>query len=150
MADTSLNENRLGLLIWETCNLWQSKLRFNLKNHNISLNEYLILETIFKLQDINTNISQIEIAKNCSLNTAVVSSKLTFLENKKLIKRQSSDNNRSNKLILTEIGSNLVENLINQIDKEEKIFFEKLNQETFNFTNSLKLLLGKRIRIKAK
>ena len=71
------------------------------------------------------------------------------LKNKKLIKRQSSDNNRSNKLILTEIGSNLVENLINQIDKEEKIFFEKLNQETFNFINSLKLLLGKKIRIKA-
>ena len=98
MADTSLNENRLGLLIWETCNLWQSKLRLKLKNHNISLNEYLILETIFRLQDINPNISQIEVAKNCSLNTAVVSSKLTFLENKKLIKRQSSDNNRSNKL----------------------------------------------------
>ena len=31
----------------------------------------------------------------------------------------------------------------------ENVFFSKLNQETFNFTNSLKLLLGKKIRIKA-
>ena len=27
MADTSLNENRLALLIWQTSNLWQSKVR---------------------------------------------------------------------------------------------------------------------------
>ena len=34
-------------------------------------------------------------------------------------------------------------------DEEEKIF-GKLNNETFNFTNSLKLILGRKIRIKAK
>ena len=52
MADTSLNENRLGLLIWQTSNVWQSNLRRILKEYNISLNEYLILETIFKLSNI--------------------------------------------------------------------------------------------------
>ena len=31
----------------------------------------------------------------------------------------------------------------------ESNIFSKLNEETFNFTNSLKLLLGKKIRIKA-
>ena len=35
------------------------------------------------------------------------------------------------------------------IQKEESYIFSKLNNETFNFTNSLKLLLGKKIRIKA-
>jgi len=35
------------------------------------------------------------------------------------------------------------------LEKEEKLMFEKLKNETFNFTNSLKLLLGKKIRIKA-
>ena len=32
MADTSLNENRLGLLIWQTSNVWQARLRFLLKD----------------------------------------------------------------------------------------------------------------------
>tara|TARA_Y100001970_G_C14214353_1_gene848748 strand:+ start:823 stop:1284 length:462 start_codon:yes stop_codon:yes gene_type:complete len=149
MADTSLNENRLGLLIWQTSNIWQSNLRNILKDYDISLNEYLILEAIFKLYKTNKNISQIVITKNTSIVTSVVSTKLTILEDKKFIKRLYSGNNRSKKIALTKNGSDLVENLINNIERIEKNFFEKLNQETFNFTNSLKLLLGKKIRIKA-
>ena len=149
MADTSLNENRIGLLVWQTSNVWQSNLRKLLKDYNISLNEYLILETIFNLDKINKNISQIAISKNTSIVTSVVSSKLTFLEDKKFIKRLYSGNNRSNKITLTKNGYDLVENLIQNVERVEKQFFEKLNQETFNFTNSLKLLLGKKIRIKA-
>ena len=41
MADTSLNENRLGLLIWQTSNIWQSKLRKILKNYTSE--DYLLL-----------------------------------------------------------------------------------------------------------
>jgi len=149
MADTSLNENRIGLLIWQTANVWQSNLRKLLKEYNISLNEYLILETIFNLDKTNKNISQIAITKNISIVTSVVSSKLTFLENKKFIKRLYSGNNRSKKIILTKNGYDLVQNLIKNVERVERDFFEKLNQETFNFTNSLKLLLGKKIRIKA-
>tara|TARA_Y100001960_G_C14733595_1_gene858988 strand:+ start:1038 stop:1499 length:462 start_codon:yes stop_codon:yes gene_type:complete len=149
MADTSLNENRIGLLVWQTSNVWQSNLRKLLRDYNISVNEYLILETIFNLDKINKNISQIAISKNTSIVTSVVSSKLTFLEDKKFIKRLYSGNNRSNKITLTKNGYDLVENLIQNVERVEKQFFEKLNQETFNFTNSLKLLLGKKIRIKA-
>ena len=43
MADTSLNENRIGLLIWQTSNLWQSKLRKELSKYKISFNEYICL-----------------------------------------------------------------------------------------------------------
>ena len=41
MADTSLNENRLGLLIWQTSNIWQSKLRKILKEYKET--DYLLL-----------------------------------------------------------------------------------------------------------
>ena len=69
MADTSLNENRLGLLIWQTANFWQSNLRKILKNHSISLNEYLILETIFKLEKYSNEITQIKISVNSYLTS---------------------------------------------------------------------------------
>ena len=39
--------------------------------------------------------------------------------------------------------------IIDDINEIESNIFSKLNEETFNFTNSLKLLLGKKIRIKA-
>ena len=148
MADTSLNENRLGLLIWQTSNIWQSKLRKILKNHKISLNEYLIIETLFKLSSLTKTVTQIRISNNSSLDVSVVSTNLTLLENKNLILRTHIDN-RSKNILLTDQGLSLISSLIKIIKNEEIEFFNKLGNETFNLTNSLKLLLGKKIRIKA-
>ena len=148
MADTSLNENRLGLLIWQTSNIWQSKLRNILKNHKISLNEYLIIETLFKLSSLTKIVSQISIANNSFLDVSVVSTNLTLLEKKNLILRTQIDN-RSKNIILTDQGLSLISSLLKFITNEEIDFFNKLGNETFNLTNSLKLLLGKKIRIKA-
>ena len=148
MADTSLNENRLGLLIWQTSNIWQSKLRKILKIYKISLNEYLIIETLFKLSSLTKIVSQISIANNSFLDVSVVSTNLTLLENKNLILRTYIDN-RSKNILLTDQGLSLISYLIKIIKNEEIDFFNKLGNETFNLTNSLKLLLGKKIRIKA-
>ena len=82
MADTSLNENRIGLLIWQTSNLWQSKLRKELSKYKISFNEYIIIETIYNLSIFSNNISQIDIVKNCFIDKSVVSAKLTQLNKK--------------------------------------------------------------------
>ena len=150
MADTSLNENRLSLLIWQTSNLWQSKIRQKLKKINISLNEYLILETLYKLQDQTDNITQQDICKNASIDRSVVSLRVSNLEEKKLISKQQPQDKRSDSLILTAAGNYLINNIIDNIVDLENELFNKLGSEIFNFTNSLKLLLGKKIRIRAK
>ena len=149
MADTFLNENRIGLLIWQTSNVWQSKVRKTISKFNISFNEYLILETIYNLSEILSDISQVDIVRHSFIDKSVVSAKLTQLNKKKLIKKMIPNDNRSNKLILTKEGNDLVKNIIEDVISTENFFFSKLNQETFNFINSLKLLLGKKIRIKA-
>ena len=148
MADTSLNENRIGLLVWQTCNIWQSKLRKILKNSNISLNEYFIIETIYKLNPAMEFISQTTISNNSFLDISVVSINLKLLETKNLIKRSYVDN-RTKNISLTKEGNLLISSLIKTISSEEHKFFYKLEKQTFNFTNSLKLLLGKKIRIRA-
>ena len=150
MADTSLNENRLALLIWQTSNLWQSKVRHKLKESEITLNEYLILETIYLLQKENINITQQDICKNASIDRSVVSLRVSKLEEKKLISKQQPQDKRSDSLILTTAGNDLINNIIDNIIALENELFNKLGSEIFNFTNSLKLLLGKKIRIKAK
>tara|TARA_A100001011_G_scaffold77838_1_gene80208 strand:+ start:2539 stop:2991 length:453 start_codon:yes stop_codon:yes gene_type:complete len=150
MADTSLNENRIGLLIWQISNLWQSRVRISLKNSNLSFNEYLILETIYKLQSSNDNIRQRDISRISSLDRSVVSIKLPNLLKKKLILKVNPQDRRSDRIILTSSGILLIENLLNDIQKQEEAIFKKLDLEIFNFTNSLKLLLGKKIRIRAK
>ena len=150
MADTSLNENRLALLIWQTSNLWQSKVRNKLKESEITLNEYLILETIYLLQQENLNITQQDICKNASIDRSVVSLRVSKLEEKKLISKQQPQDKRSDSLILTTAGKDLINNIIDNIVDLENELFNKLGSEIFNFTNSLKLLLGKKIRIRAK
>ncbi len=150
MADTSLNENRLALLIWQTSNLWQSKVRHKLKESQITLNEYLILETIYLLQQEKINISQQDICKNASIDRSVVSLRISNLEEKKLISKQQPQDKRSDSLILTAAGNDLINNIIDNIVDLENELFNKLGSEIFNFTNSLKLLLGKKIRIRAK
>ena len=149
MADTSLNENRIGLLIWQTSNLWQSNIRKQILKSNLSFNEYLILETVYNLSKFLSEINQIDIVKHSFIDKSVVSAKLTKLYKKKLIKKMIPNDNRSNKLALTREGIIIVEKIINDVIEAENFFFSKLNQESFNFINSLKLLLGKKIRIKA-
>ena len=149
MADTSLNENRLALLIWQTSNFWQSKVRYKLKESKITLSEYLILETIYLLQQKNISITQQDICKNASIDRSVVSVRVSKLEEKKLILKQQPQDKRSDNLILTSEGNILINNIIDDIKELENELFDKLGSEIFNFTNSLKLLLGKKIRIKA-
>ena len=150
MADTSLNENRISILIWKTANLWQSKIRYLLKNSDLSFNEYLILETLYNLELNYRSITQQDICKNSSVDRSVVSIKITKLVEKKLIKKNKPFDRRSDRLSITNNGKLLIESLIRDVESQENIMFEKLGSEIFNFTNSLKLLLGKKIRIKAK
>ena len=150
MADTSLNENNIGLLIWKTSNFWQSRLRKILKFYKLSLNEFLILKSIHYLNSIKTNIYQYEISDFIGIDVSVASVTFKLLEHKKYITRVIEKDNRKKIIKIMDKGINIFNLTIPLIEKEEELIFNKLNNETFNFTNSLKLILGKKIRIKAK
>jgi len=150
MADTSLSENKIGLLIWKTSNNWQSRLRKILKSYNLSLNEFLILESIYHLHSIKPKTHQSDISSFIGIDVSVASVTFKLLENKNYISRQFESDNRKKIIKMLDKGKNLFEDISPLIEKEEQRMFEKLKNETFNFTNSLKLLLGKKIRIQAK
>ena len=149
MADTSLIENNIGLLIWKTSNFWQSKLRKLLSPHKISLNEYLILKSIYSLSTTNINIYQNEIANFIGIDISVTSVTLKLLERKKYIKREFKNDNRRKNIKIIKEGFDLFNKIYPLLQEEEDRLFNKLNNETFNFTNSLKLILGRKLRIKA-
>jgi len=149
MADTSLIENNIGLLIWKASNFWQSKLRKLLSSHKISLNEYLILKSIYYLSASNINIYQNEIANFIEIDISVTSVTLKLLERKKYIKREFKNDNRRKNIKIIKEGFDLFNKIHPLLQAEEDRLFYKLNNETFNFTNSLKLILGRKLRIKA-
>jgi len=82
MADTSLSENRIGLLIWKTSNYWQSRLRKILKSYKLSLNEFLILESIHHLHSIKSKTHQNVISSFIGIDISVASVTFKSLENK--------------------------------------------------------------------
>ena len=149
MADTSLIGNNIGLLIWKTSNLWQSKLRELLNNYKLSLNEYLILRSIYSLSKINSNIYQSKIAIFVGIDISVASVTLKLLEKKNYITRDFKNDNRRKIVKITKEGASLFNIIYPLLKEEEGRIFNKLNNETFNFTNSLKLILGRKLRIKA-
>jgi len=150
MADTSLSEKKIGLLIWQVSNYWQSNLRRILKGYNLTLNEYLILDSIKRLQKTKTEIVQNEISIFAGIDISVSSVTFKLLENKKLIVRIIKKDNRKKIIEMLDSGNNLYEKINPLILEKEKNIFNKLQNETYNFTNSLKLILGKRLRIKVK
>ena len=150
MADTSLFENKLGILIWKTSNFWQSSLRRILISYKISLNEYLVLQSLKYLSLKQSNIYQNQIGEFIGIDISVTSVTLKLLESKKYISRETKHDNRKKIIKILKKGDDLYKLLYPMIEKEEERLFNKLDNETFNFINSLKLLLGKKIRIKAK
>jgi len=149
MADISLAEYKIGLLIWKTSNFWQSNLRKILSQYGISLNEYLVLQSTQHLLSNNLNIYQNEIVDFSGINISVVSVTLKLLEKKNHIVRISQYDNRKKNIQILKSGNILYNKVHPLVQRQEELIFSKLNNETFNFTNSLKLLLGKKIRIKA-
>ena len=149
MADTSLIESNIGLLVWKTSNFWQSKLRKILSPYKISLNEYLILKSIYSLSRSNLIIYQNQISNFIGIDISVTSVTLKLLQKKSYIERGFKSDNRRKNIKILKNGAELFDIIHPLLQKEEDKIFNKLNIETFNFTNSLKLLLGKKIRIKA-
>ena len=146
MADTSLYEKKIGLLIWHASNFWQTKLRLILNNYSLSLNEYLILETLNKNLEFSF---QSKISSFSGIDESVVSVCLKSLEKKGLIKRTVDQDNRKKVITILPIGQKLFDEIFPQINQQENNIFDKLQDEKLNFCNLLKLILGKKIRIKA-
>ena len=149
MADTSLSEKKIGLLIWQVSNFWQSNLRKILKNYNLTLNEYLILESIKRLQQNKNEIAQNKISIYAGIDISVASVTFKLLESKKLIVRIIKKDNRKKIIEMLVSGNNLYNKISPLVLEKEKNIFDKLQNESNNFTNSLKLILGRSLRIKA-
>ena len=150
MADTSLSERKIGLLVWQLSNHWQSKLRKILKDYKLTLNEYLILESISDLLENQKELSQNRISIFSGIDISVASVTFKLLENKKLIARRIKKDNRKKIVEMLASGINLYNKVKPLILKEELNIFNKLHNEIYNFKNLIKLLLGKSVRIKAK
>ena len=116
----------------------------------MTLNEYLVLESISDLSENKKKLSQNEISIFAGIDISVASVTFKLLENKKLIIRTTRNDNRKKIVEMLASGINLYNKVKPLILREELKIFYKLNDEIYNFKNLIKLLLGKSVRIKVK
>ena len=129
MADTSLAEKKIGLLVWQLSNHWQSKLRKILKDYKLTLNEYLILESITDLSENQKELFQNEISIFAGIDISVASVTFKLLENKKLIARRTEKDNRKKIVEMLASSINLYDKVKPLILKEELKIFRERNRE---------------------
>ena len=147
MSDNYHIDKKIGLLLWKTSNYWQNSIKRVLSEYSLTFNEFIILEKL--LFESKKNITQIYLSKSSGVNISVVSTALKTLENKLLIKKNIDIDNRKKIIELTKNAITLTKKISPIIERLEKNFFSKLGSEELNFTNSMKIVLGKKIRIKA-
>ena len=147
MSDNYHIDKKIGLLLWKTSNYWQNSIKRVLSEYSLTFNEFIILETL--LFESKKNITLIYLSKSSGVNISVVSTALKTLENKLLIKKNIDIDNRKKIIELTKNAITLTKKISPIIERLEKNFFSKLGSEELNFTNSMKIVLGKKIRIKA-
>ena len=96
----NLLNTKTGLLIWKASNLWQQVLRRSLKKYELTLNEFLILETLLNVRVDSVDITQIYISKASGIDVSVVSTVLKLLEKKILIKKKADldDRKKNNRI----------------------------------------------------
>ena len=107
------------------------------------------MEAIKGLQENKYEIVQNEISIYAGIDISVASVTFKLLENKNLIVRIIKKDNRKKIIEMLGRGNNLYNKINPLILEKEKNIFNKLQNETYNFTNSLKLILGRSLRIKA-
>ena len=149
MGNRNLLNTKTGLLIWKASNLWQQVLRRSLKKYELTLNEFLILETLLNVRVDSVDITQIYISKASGIDVSVVSTVLKLLEKKILIKKKADLDDRKKIIELTSKANSLLSTIVPIMNSIENDLFKKLDKEELNFCNSLRLILGRKIRIKA-
>ena len=74
---------------------------------------------------------------------------LKLLKKKSLIIRKIDKDSRNHIIDLTNDANILLEKILPEVNVIEKNFFSKLGKDETNFANSLRLVLGRRIKVKA-
>ena len=143
MADTSLYEKKIGLLIWTVSKFWQNKLRFILNKYTISLNEYLILESLSILNKNSILPSQTRISSFSGIDESVVCVCLKNLENKNFIKRSVDKDNRKKVINISSSGKKLFNEIFSS--QKTRIYNALRNSQSesvSNFKNVLKKIIN--------
>ncbi len=121
-------QDSIGRLLKVTNQIFETYINNSLKEINLTSSQIGILVFLCYKRKNNIDVNQIDIQKKFKLSNPTVSGILDRLEEKKFIKR--INNGRSNKIIITDDGMNLLDSGYDKVKMiEEKIIYALSNKE---------------------
>lgn len=121
-------QDSIGRLLKVTNQIFETYINNSLKEINLTSSQIGILVFLCYKRKNNIDVNQIDIQKKFKLSNPTVSGILDRLEEKKFIKR--INNGRSNKIIITDDGMNLLDSGYDKVKMiEEKIIYALSNEE---------------------
>ena len=121
-------QDSIGRLLKVTNQIFETYINNSLKEINLTSSQIGILVFLCYKRKNNIDVNQIDIQKKFKLSNPTVSGILDRLKKKKFIKR--INNGRSNKIIITDDGMNLLDSGYDKVKMiEEKIIYALSNEE---------------------
>lgn len=134
-------EQSPGYLLWQVSIMWRSFIEDTLKPHGLTHPQFVVLATTAWLTKDGEIVSQSDVSYATGLDPNTTSQILRGLEQKKLIKREKSLNERSKNPFLTDAGLAILDKALPAVEQSDMQFFEVLSvkeQETlFNIFQKL-------------
>ncbi|MDR0408654.1 MAG: MarR family winged helix-turn-helix transcriptional regulator [Campylobacteraceae bacterium] len=137
-------ENSSGFLLWQVTSLWQRRIRKLLnRKYQITHAQYVLLASTYWLSPYNNEVTQNLLVHHTKIEAMNVSQVLKKLEDMNLISRKGhSFDVRAKAVFLTEVGQDLIQKAIKDIEKIDADFFNKLDNGLADFNNSLLQLIS--------
>jgi len=126
-------EQSPGYLLWQVSIMWRSFIEDTLKPHGLTHPQFVVLATTAWLTKDGEIVSQSDVSYATGLDPNTTSQILRGLEQKKLIKREKSLNERSKNPFLTDVGLAALDKALPAVEQSDMRFFEVLTvkeQET--------------------
>lgn len=136
-------EHSPGFLLWQVSTKWRRAIETALATIDLTHPQFVLLANLGWLTRHRADVTQVELARQCSTDVNMTSQVLRSLEKKGFIERHRREGDERAKFPhLTEKGAKLVEKAIPLVEQVDERFFGKLSQAaTDKYIKILRLLI---------
>lgn len=123
-------EQSPGFLLWQVSTHWRRQIEAALTTLGLTHPQFVLLASVGWLTRNHANITQVELARHCSMDITMTSQVLRALEKKGFIERHKRNGDERSKFPrLTKSGAELVEQALPLVETVDQKFFDKLGQD---------------------
>lgn len=131
-----------GILLWKVSNQWLKAQNEALKPFGVTHSQFALMVIIGRLAPPGEEVTQTQMASVSEMDPMVVSQSLRALEQKGLIRRETSKrDSRAKAAFLTSKGDQLVTDALDTVIDSNNRFYEALGEKELTLRHLLKDLL---------